>query len=144
MKRIGLIAGWGRFPIVVAQSLKQQGYHVVCVGLKDHADPLLENICDEFRWTGVAKIGQAIRFCKRNGASQAILAGKVFKLRLFQPGGIFKLMPDWHTVRIFWSHFITDAQRSQRRHAADWRSSMPLPTTAWKFALPLILFRSCS
>jgi DUF1009 family protein len=107
MKRIGLIAGWGRFPIVVAESLKQQGYHVSCVALKDHADPELEKICDSIRWTGVAKIGQAIRFCKRSGASQAILAGKVFKLKLFEPGAIFKLMPDWRTVRIFWSHFIT-------------------------------------
>ena len=113
MKRIGLIAGWGRFPIVVAQSLKEQGYHVACVALKDHADPVLENICDQLRWTSVAKVGHAIRFCKRCGASQAILAGKVFKLRLFQPGAIFKLMPDWRTVRIFWSHFI--ATRSDRK-----------------------------
>src|SRR5436189_89895 len=61
MKRIGLIAGWGRFPIVVAESLKQQGYHVSCVALKDHADPALEPICDSYRWTGVAKIGQLNR-----------------------------------------------------------------------------------
>jgi UDP-2,3-diacylglucosamine hydrolase len=107
MKRIGLIAGWGRFPVVVAESLKSQGYHVACVGLKDHADPVLEKICDQFRWTGVAKIGQAIRFCRRCDAPQAILAGKVFKLKLFESGAIFKLMPDWRTVRIFWSHFVT-------------------------------------
>ena len=41
-KRIGLIAGWGRFPIVVAQALQRQGYDVYCLGVKDHADEALK------------------------------------------------------------------------------------------------------
>ena len=39
--RIGLIAGWGRYPIVVAQTLKAQGKQVYCVGIENHADPSL-------------------------------------------------------------------------------------------------------
>ncbi len=41
------------------------------------------------------------------------MAGKVFKLKLFEPQAIMKLMPDWRTVRIFWSHFVT-AQKDRR------------------------------
>src|SRR5262245_52495439 len=109
-KSIGLIAGWGRFPIVVAQSLKQQNVRLSCVGLKEHADPRLEKVCDAFQWTGVAKIGRAIRFFKRQGVQEATMAGKVFKVRLFARDAWRKFFPDWRTARIFWSHFVTTTQ----------------------------------
>src|SRR5215471_14186798 len=103
---VGLIAGWGRFPIVVAQSLRDQGRRVCCVALKDHADPEIEKICDAVQWTRVAQIGKAIRFFKKQEVRQAVMAGKVFKPKLFEAWAPIKLMPDMRTVRIFWSHFI--------------------------------------
>jgi UDP-2,3-diacylglucosamine hydrolase len=112
-KKIGLIAGWGRFPIVVAEALRSSGCSVHCVALKGHADPSLASICDEVQWSGVAQIGRAIRFFKRHQVHHAVMAGKVFKLKLFEPKAIVKLMPDWRTVRIFWSHFIT-AKKDRR------------------------------
>lgn len=111
--KIGLIAGWGRYPIVVAEALRKSGCKVHCVALKEHADPALEKICDELQWTGVAQIGSAIRFLKQHDVHHAVMAGKVFKLKLFQPKVIFKLRPDWRTVRAFWSHFI--AAKKDRR-----------------------------
>lgn len=110
---VGLVAGWGRYPIVVAEALRRQGHRIHCVALKDHADPALAALCDDIQWTGVAKIGRAIRYLKRSGAQEAVLAGKVFKLRLFQPRVWLKLWPDWRTVRIFWSHFIA-AEKDRR------------------------------
>src|SRR5262245_3203846 len=110
---IGLIAGWGRFPIVVAEALKRQNVRLSCVALVDHADPALENLCDGFQWTGVAKIGQAIRFFKRCGVRNATMAGKVFKVRLFDRGAWRKFFPDWRTFRIFWSHFVA-AKRDRK------------------------------
>jgi DUF1009 family protein len=106
-KRVGLIAGWGRYPIAVAETLKRQGYCVYCVALKEHADPVLAQICDNVQWTSIARIGAAIRYFQRNRIEHAVMAGKVFKIRLFQPLIWLKLVPDWRTVRIFWSHFIT-------------------------------------
>lgn len=111
--KIGLIAGWGRYPIVVAEALRKSGCKVYCVALKEHADPALEKICDELQWTGLAKLGSTIRFLKQHGVHHAVMAGKVFKLKLFQPKVIFKLMPDWRTVRTFWSHFV--AAKKDRR-----------------------------
>jgi UDP-2,3-diacylglucosamine hydrolase len=104
--RVGLIAGWGRYPIVVAESLRRAGCSIYCVALVDHADPSLAQICTELQWTGVARIGHAIGFFKRHRVQHAVMAGKVFKLKLFQPKTLLKLWPDWRTVRIFWSHFI--------------------------------------
>lgn len=104
---VGLIAGWGRFPIVVAEALKRQGCRVYCAGIKDHADPILADICDDFIWTGLAKIGRVSRYFRRNGLRDATMAGKVFKVRLFEHWAWIKHFPDWRTVRIFWSHFVT-------------------------------------
>jgi UDP-2,3-diacylglucosamine hydrolase len=106
-KRIGLIAGWGRYPIAVAEILKEQGYRLYCVALEEHADPKIVEICDHVQWTGIAKIGAAIRYLQRNRIENAVMAGKVFKVRLFQPRIWLKLVPDWRTIRIFWAHFIT-------------------------------------
>src|ERR1051326_796524 len=107
---VGLIAGWGCFPIVVAEALKRQNVRLSCVALKEHADAALEGICDDLQWTGVSKIGQAIRFLKRCGVREATMAGKVFKVRLFDEGAWRKFFPDWRTARIFWSHFVTAKQ----------------------------------
>src|SRR5258708_7281366 len=93
--RIGLIAGWGELPIVLARALKQQGAQVYCVALKDHADAGLEQICDGVQWTSVSKIGQAIRYLKRSGVCHATMAGKVFKRRLFDRGAWRRFWPDW-------------------------------------------------
>jgi UDP-2,3-diacylglucosamine hydrolase len=104
---IGLVAGWGRFPIVVAQSLKRQGYAVHCVGLHGHADPSLRGICDSFLASGPARIGAHIRFFRRRGVKQATLAGKVFKHKLlFGRFGWLSLVPDLRTFRAFLPHFI--------------------------------------
>ncbi len=106
-EKVGLVAGWGRFPIVVAESLKRQGSQVFCVALKDHADPVLEQICDGVQWTGLAKLGKAIRYLRRCEVRDATLAGKVFKVRLFQRGAWLRHLPDWRCIRTFWNHFVT-------------------------------------
>ena len=80
-RRIGLIAGWGRYPVVVAETLKRQGYEVYCLGVVGHADPALADVCDDFRWIGLAKLGRAIRYFKRHGVTDATMAGKIHKIR---------------------------------------------------------------
>jgi hypothetical protein len=104
---IGVVAGWGHFPIVVVQALKQQGYRVCCVGIKDHADSQLRELCDDYRELGVAKLGAAIRYFRRRGVTCATMAGKIHKVLLFQRFCWLKHLPDWRTVRTFYPHFIT-------------------------------------
>lgn len=106
-EKIGLVAGWGRFPLLVAQSLKEQGFAVHCIGLKDHADPALADVCDSYLISGVARLGQHIRHFRRHGITRATLAGKLFKHRiLFGKLGWLSLLPDWRTVRAFFPLFI--------------------------------------
>jgi hypothetical protein len=105
--KIGLVAGWGRYPLVVAEALKSQGYEVHCVGLKNHVDTALREVCDSFALSGVAHLGAHIRFFRRHGVRQATLAGKVFKHKvLFGRFGWLSLIPDLTTILAFFPLFI--------------------------------------
>jgi len=107
IQTIGLVAGWGRFPFAVAEALKEKGHRVVALGVKDHCDPALAKICDAFEWVGLAKMGQSIRFMKRHGVAQATMAGKIFKVKLYERGAWWRHLPDWRALRTFWPHFVS-------------------------------------
>lgn len=98
---VGLLAGAGRFPIVFAEKARSLGIPVVCVGVRDHAAPELAALVDRFHWTGLARLGHAIRCFKRHGVERIVMAGKIHKVRLLSPLRWIRLLPDWRTVR-FW------------------------------------------
>jgi len=105
--KIGLLAGWGRYPIVLAESFRRLGARTYCLGVVGHADPVLATMCDEFQWVGLAKLGAAIRFFKRHGVADATMAGKIHKVVLFQRFAWLRHLPDWKTIRTFIPHFLT-------------------------------------
>jgi DUF1009 family protein len=107
---IGLVAGWGDYPLMVANALRRQGYRVCGLGIKDHADPRLAEHCDDFGWVGLARLGAAIRFFRRRGVRHAMMAGKVHKTLLFRPWAIVKHFPDWTCIKAFYPHFIATKQ----------------------------------
>jgi UDP-2,3-diacylglucosamine hydrolase len=111
--KIGLLAGWGRFPQVVAEALKQQGWRVYGLGIKDHAEPELAPLCDVYHEVGLAKLGAALRFFRRHGVTQATMAGKIHKVRLFERFHWIKHIPDWRCARTFFPHFA--ARTKDRR-----------------------------
>jgi DUF1009 family protein len=104
---IGLLAGAGKYPLVVARSLRRQGHRVICAGVKDHADPRLRAECDAFRELGLGKLGTAVCYFHRHGATQATMAGKIHKVILFQRFFWLKHLPDWQGIRTFFPHFVT-------------------------------------
>jgi DUF1009 family protein len=104
MKPIGLLAGWGRFPVLFAEKARAVGQSVVCVGIRGEADPDLATKVDAFHWAGVAQLGKMIRRFKKEGVERLVMAGKVHKVRMFQPWRVWRLWnqwPDLRTVR-FW------------------------------------------
>jgi len=104
--RIGLVAGWGRFPFAVAEALRQQGHEIYILGIRDHADPALADYCHKFEWVGLAKLGHSIRFFVKHDVHDAMMAGKVFKVRLYERWAWLRHLPDWRGLRVFWPHFI--------------------------------------
>jgi DUF1009 family protein len=101
-----LIAGWGRYPIVVAEALRQSGYFICGLGAKDHADPVLASMCDTFGWFGLGKLGRAIGYFERNGCHRATMAGKIHKVRLYQRFGLLRHFPDWTGLRVYGPYFM--------------------------------------
>lgn len=113
-KKIGLVAGWGSFPVEIAELCKQEGAELFVVGLSGHADPHLAELADQFRWMGVAKLGGHIRFFRQHNVTQVALAGKLFKDKLLYHGwGWLGLLPDLTCLRAMASIVVTHSQSAR-------------------------------
>ena len=83
MKTIGMIAGNGRFPFLVAQEIKKQGDKVVTVALNEEADKDIENFSDETVWLSVGKIQKIIDTFKDRNIDTAIMVGQVKHAKIY-------------------------------------------------------------
>lgn len=84
MKTMGIIAGNGRFPILVAEQAKRMGYRVVVCGIEQEAEPVLERFADAFSWVKVGELKKLARVFKNEGVHEAVMAGKIEKVRFFK------------------------------------------------------------
>jgi DUF1009 family protein len=82
-KRLGIIAGNGRFPLLVAQEARRQGCWVVAVGHQGETLPELEPLVDEIEWIRVGQIGRMINRFQKSGVHEVVMAGGITKTRLF-------------------------------------------------------------
>lgn len=94
-KRIGLLAGAGRFPIDFAKAAQSQGHSVFCLGVQGMADDDLKYVCDEYATGPLVKIGRAIRTFKKAGIDRVVMAGKIHKVVLFKRFRFLRNIPDW-------------------------------------------------
>ncbi|HLD34478.1 MAG TPA: UDP-2,3-diacylglucosamine diphosphatase LpxI, partial [Patescibacteria group bacterium] len=101
-KKIGLIAGNGRLPFLVAQGAKAAGLQVICAGLADNAEPALQNVVDKFYNVPLARPGCWMRKLRKNGVTDTIMVGAVTKSRIYTPWRIVKYLPDWRAFRIWY------------------------------------------
>lgn len=99
---LGLIAGAGRLPFLVAAGAKQAGLRVICVGLGDSAEDSLADEVDVFYRVGLARPGAWIRKLRKHSVTKTIMVGRVAKKRLFTPWRILRYLPDWRGVRIYY------------------------------------------
>ena len=64
---VGLLAGYGQFPVVFAQAARRLGFPVVCVGITEEAGPELKDLVDHFYWSRPAQLGKMINRFKKHG-----------------------------------------------------------------------------
>lgn len=107
-RRVGLLAGAGRFPLAFAEAARRQGHFVHCVGVMGMAPPELQEICHSYAETPLARLGRAIRLFKRSKIDRVVMAGKIEKTVLFQPFRIFRLLPDWRTLHMWFRYATRD------------------------------------
>lgn len=114
---MGLIAGSGRVPILVAEGIRREGLPLVVVGLRGQADPGLRKLADRFDWAGVARVGRWIRLLRRRGVRRAVMVGGVRKVDVYSPLRLLRYLPDLRAVRL-WYRTV----RSDRRDNAILRA----------------------
>ncbi|HML75968.1 MAG TPA: UDP-2,3-diacylglucosamine diphosphatase LpxI [Anaerohalosphaeraceae bacterium] len=99
---LGLIAGQGRLPFLVAQGAKKAGLKVVCAGLTDSVEPELARYVDVFFNAAIARPGGWMRKLRRHGVRDTIMVGRVAKTKIYTPWRLVKYLPDWRALRIWY------------------------------------------
>jgi len=92
---LGLIAGSGRFPFLVAEEAQRRGVPVVALGIPGVTDPGLKAVAGGLTWFKLGQIDAPIKAMKDAGVRQVVMAGKVQHVSLF--GGV---MPDWRAAKV--------------------------------------------
>ena len=82
MKKLGLIAGNGKFPLLFAAEAKRAGYAVIAVAHHGETEEKLNELADQVTWVYVGQLGKIIRVFKRAEVGEAVMAGGIRKVRL--------------------------------------------------------------
>jgi DUF1009 family protein len=104
---IGILAGWGRYPVTVAEAIRRHGGRTAILAIRGHADVDLAPLADHLGEVGVAEIGGAVEFFRRHGCRRATMAGKIHKQTLFARGAWIRHLPDWVGLKTFWPHVVS-------------------------------------
>lgn len=105
---IGLIAGAGRAPMLVADGILSTGHRLAVVGLKGFASPHLIGLADAFTWGGVLRMGGWIRFLHAQDAHKAVMIGSVRKSDMYLPFRLLRYLPDRRAFRIWYGRLRKD------------------------------------
>jgi UDP-2,3-diacylglucosamine hydrolase len=93
--KFGLIAGNGKFPFMVLQGALNAGAKMVVVAIREETDPEIEHLAERVTWVGIGQLGRMIRFFKKEGVEQAIMAGQVKHVQIFS-----RAVPDARMLKV--------------------------------------------
>jgi DUF1009 family protein len=98
-QRLGLIAGNGRFPFLVLNAAKARGMEVVVAAIKEEAFPDIEREgAVSVHWLSLGELSKLIEVFKREGVTQAVMAGQVKHKQIFS-----SIRPDWRLAKVILS-----------------------------------------
>jgi len=84
MKKIGLIAGGGQFPVIFSKAAKSKGFEVYAAAHIKETDPQLENHVHTIKWIYPGQLKRIIKFYKADGVTEAVMMGSIAKPKLFK------------------------------------------------------------
>jgi DUF1009 family protein len=84
MKRVGLIAGNGRFPLIFARTARAEGVTVVAVAHEGETLPELRELLPDTTWIKVGELGRLIATLRVAGVECAVMAGGIRKATLLE------------------------------------------------------------
>jgi DUF1009 family protein len=83
MRKLGLIAGNGKFPLIFAAQAKREGVSLVTVAHRQETPAEIEQIAGGVTWVYVGELGKIIRTLQKAGVKEAVMAGGIKKVKLF-------------------------------------------------------------
>ena len=98
-ERLGLIAGNGKFPFLVLDAARAQGYEVVVAAIKEEAFPeISQHGAKSIHWLSLGELSKLIETFQREGVRRAIMAGQVKHKQIFS-----SIRPDWRLAKLLLS-----------------------------------------
>lgn len=98
-QKLGLIAGNGRFPLLVLDAARAQGHEVVVAAIKEETWPEIDRHgAAAVHWLSLGELSRLIETFKAAGITRAIMAGQVQHKQIFS-----SIKPDWRLGKILLS-----------------------------------------
>src|ERR1019366_214020 len=99
LQKLGLIAGNGKFPFLVLEAARAQGFEVVVAAIREEAFPEIETkgaAC--VHWVSLGELSKLIDTFKAEGVTRAVMAGQVKHKQIFSA-----IRPDWRLAKLLLS-----------------------------------------
>ncbi len=97
--KLGIIAGNGRFPFLVLDAARTQGYEVVVAAIKEETFPEIESKgAASVHWLSLGELSKLIDTFKAEGVTRAVMAGQVKHKQIFSA-----IKPDWRLAKLLLS-----------------------------------------
>src|ERR1700746_1295648 len=98
-EKIGLIAGNGKFPFLVLDAARAQGYEVVVAAIKEETFPEIESRgAAAGHWLSLGELSKLIETFQQAGVRRAVMAGQVKHKQIFS-----SIRPDWRLAKLLLS-----------------------------------------
>lgn len=94
-ERIGIVAGSGQFPRLVAEEIHKQGDEAYVCGFSGMTDENLRDLATDFSSVNMGQLGKLIDFFKERNVQRVCMAGAVKKPKLTD------FRPDWRAAKLY-------------------------------------------
>ncbi len=99
-RKLGLIAGNGRFPFLLLDAARAEGCEVVVAAIKEETEPEINEraVADPgitVHWLSLGELSKLIDTFQRAGVTRAVMAGQVKHKQIFS-----SIRPDWRLAKL--------------------------------------------
>jgi DUF1009 family protein len=98
-EKLGLIAGNGKFPFLVLDAARAQGFDVVVAAIKEETfSEIADHGASSIHWLSLGELSKLIETFQREGVRRAVMAGQVKHKQIFS-----SIRPDWRLAKLLLS-----------------------------------------
>jgi len=92
---LGIIAGNGAYPFLVASGARQSGVTAIHVAaFENETRPELADLVDSIEWMRVGQLGRLLKYFEKTGVRRVMMAGQI------APRNLFDLRPDFRVLMV--------------------------------------------